>query len=149
MYRPIARKASIVRGLSFMLVLVALTATRAWMPATTRAESGKRIGQLPDYLSGGSPSRCALHEAAFWWSQAVQVANDEYDDERAGLQVWDPGATRLDRVELSRLLACDHHGYLRRSWGAARRAAAVARTRQEAHRAARQLVLLRPLRPGF
>jgi hypothetical protein len=142
MYRPTARNETVIRRTTLALSLLSLAVLWAWMPVTTRAGSIREPAKLPGHLPSGSPSQRALLEAAFWWAQAVQVANDEYDDERAALQAWDPAVTEVDRAEQRRLLAGDHGGYLRRAWRAARRAAALAQTAREEQRAEQELTRL-------
>jgi hypothetical protein len=136
MYRPPAHHDTAVRRAALALALLSLTALAAWMPVTKRAGSVRTLVPMPDRLPPCTPSRRALLESAFWWSQAVQVANDEYDDERASLQAWDPAVRSVDWAEQRRLLARDSVRYLQRAQLAARRAAELARTALERHRTA-------------
>jgi hypothetical protein len=96
----------------------------------------------PECLAPGSASHQALQESAFWWAQAVQLANDACDDEREALKAWDPEARTDDKEEICRLLAVDRGGYLRQARGAALRAVAWTHTPEERTRAKRQLMRL-------
>ena len=87
-----------------------------------------------------SRSQTALHEAAFWWVRAVQLADDDCDDARAALNSWDPAATFNQKETRRQFLAGDRAGYLRRARGAAQRAAALARTPRELYHAERELL---------
>jgi hypothetical protein len=89
-----------------------------------------------------TPAQAALREAAFWWVQAVQLADDDCDEAREALHAWDPAAHFDLKTTRERELARDQEGYLRRSFAAAHRAAALARTAAERHRTEQSLVLL-------
>jgi hypothetical protein len=81
----------------------------------------------------------ALHEAAFWRVRAVQLADDLCDDARAALSAWDPAATFDQKEARRQFLAGDRAGYLRRARSSALRAAAMAGSLKERHRAEREL----------
>jgi hypothetical protein len=135
-WRPIRPWAA----LALFYLLVALPGT--WTGTTPKARSTAETSLPPQCLLPGSASQQALRDSAFWWAQAVQVANDECDEERAALEAWDPAAVLDEHAELRRLLASDPNGYLRRAEQAARRAAALARAPEASDRAARQLARL-------
>src|SRR5712692_7062746 len=112
---PLARKRSIrpwsALALLYLLAAVAWVCS-SWAPRASPTE--ERVTP-PECLSSGTPSRRALMDSAFWWAQSVQVANDEYDEERAALAAWDPEAVSDKKAELRRLLASDPSGYLLRA----------------------------------
>jgi hypothetical protein len=87
-----------------------------------------------------TPVDRTLREARAWQLRAWEVVGRECE----ALEEWDPEhRTRLDLVHWRlQQLARDRGGYLGRAREVARRAAALARTRQEAYRVALLLALI-------
>jgi hypothetical protein len=87
-----------------------------------------------------SPAEAALGQARRFWTQAKIAANEERD----ALIAWDPrGTTGIDR-EAWRLglISGDRGGFLRKARAAVQKAAALARTPDDAWRAAEMRVLV-------
>jgi hypothetical protein len=123
-------------ALLYLLIAAAWTGSRTEPNARCLAETALPL----EYVPPGTASHRALNDSAFWWTQSVQAANDDYDDRRAALKAWDPEAVSDDHTaEIRRLMASDPRGYLLRARRAAVRAAAQARTLRERERAARQV----------
>jgi hypothetical protein len=94
----------------------------------------------PRHVSAaGSPSQAALREARRLWTQAKIAANEE----REALETWDPEGTADLNLESWRqsVMKSDRSGYLRQARAAARRAAALARSLDDAGNAAEAQVL--------
>lgn len=109
----------------------------AWMrPA---APSGSEMSTRFGRPRRGGPLEAALWEARGWRLRAMQLVNTD----REALEAWDPEAESETNQEplRRRMMARDRGGYLRRACVAARQAAALAQTREEAVRA--QVLLAR------
>ena len=84
-----------------------------------------------------TPYQTAIREAGFWRAHAIQLAADEWDEEQEALHDWD-SAARLDaKRELSRFLAADDGGYLKRALAALQNAERLAPTPAESAQARR------------
>jgi hypothetical protein len=133
MKRVVRSQATGCAVLSLLSVPLArsLPATSSAMPTVVRP---------PLVPAARRPFEAALGEARRCWTQAKIAANEE----RGTLETWDPaGMAVLDAEAWRRsTLRSDPGGYLREALAAAQRAAAMARTPDDAGRAAEMRALL-------
>jgi hypothetical protein len=130
---PANRSTRIAWALGLCLLTVPLS-------RLSRVQTLPPAAALPAPPAPRSPSEAARRDARHYLTQAQKAVNQE----REALEAWDlAGVDSLDQEHFRRqLMAADPGGHLRRALEAGERAAALARTPEEAYAAALLLARL-------